>query len=186
MTFRPRKRPESLPLIEPIPGYPGFFASDDGRVFGIIELAQSKNRYGYNHVCVRRKDKSQQWMSVHRAVCMAFHGDPGKPLEVRHLDGSRDNNSPRNLKWGTRLDNVEDMKKHRFGTRGTRNGNSRLTGPQVRRIRIAYERLLVDKKIRGVQRIKRGEVEALMNKFGISRGALTSIVQRKTWRHINV
>jgi hypothetical protein len=49
---------------------------------------------------------------VHCAVLEAFVGPcpPGK--ECRHLDGNGQNNKLQNLKWGTRLENVQDSIKH--------------------------------------------------------------------------
>jgi hypothetical protein len=50
---------------------------------------------------------------VHRLICTAFHGPKPTPLhEVRHLDGSRTNNSAANLAWGTRSENAMDRKDH--------------------------------------------------------------------------
>ena len=49
---------------------------------------------------------------VHRLVCAAFHGEPASGSEVSHLDGTRDNNEVRNLKWSTHSENEQTKKLH--------------------------------------------------------------------------
>lgn len=51
-------------------------------------------------------------LGVHRIVAMAFLGYPGDGMEVRHIDGTRTNNSVGNLQWGTHADNVRDTLVH--------------------------------------------------------------------------
>jgi hypothetical protein len=52
-------------------------------------------------------------LSVHRAVCLAFHGlPPSDRHEVAHGDGTRDNNRPENLRWATRSENQSDRTLH--------------------------------------------------------------------------
>ena len=51
--------------------------------------------------------------SVHRLICMAFHGMPkNKKLEVAHLDGNPENNTPENLVWATPAENEQMKKQH--------------------------------------------------------------------------
>lgn len=174
---RRRKRPSELPNIKPIPGFPGFFASDDGRVFGVVDLRKRLNRYGYEVVVVRTKTGNEQAsMPVHRAVCLAFNGDPGKLLEVRHLDGNKINNHPSNLAWGTRRDNVEDLKRHGMPGKGERNGNSKLTRTDVNHIRKLYP--VVPKP---GQRYKRGTLTALARRFGVGVSTIRNVLERKTY-----
>jgi len=53
---------------------------------------------------------------VHRLVVEAFIGPIPEGQDVRHLDGSRTNNVPENLCYGTRLENMADQRRH--GTHG--------------------------------------------------------------------
>lgn len=59
--------------------------------------------------------------TVHSLVALAFHGERPEGFQVRHLDGSRDNNRPENLEYGTRSENTLDSVDH-----GTHN-QSRVT-----------------------------------------------------------
>ena len=91
---------------------------------------------------------------VHQLVCEVFHGPRPDGMEVRHLDGSRDNNRAENLCWGTPSENRQDMLRHGTSTR-------KLTDAQAEAIRhdpragpkIAAE---YGVSIMTVSRIKRG------------------------------
>lgn len=47
---------------------------------------------------------------VHRLVAAAFLGEPRDGEEVRHLDNTPANNAAKNLAWGTRSQNVLDLR----------------------------------------------------------------------------
>jgi HNH endonuclease len=54
-------------------------------------------------VCGRGKN-----IDVHVAVALAFHGPrPFPKAEVLHLDHDETNNTPNNLRWGTRSENLK-------------------------------------------------------------------------------
>lgn len=99
---------------------PAYRAGEDGRVYSRMQgdwrpLAGRLNDGGYQTVHVTDATGVQSTWSVHRLVCLAWHGLPSHPsLEVRHLDGDRLNNVPGNLAWGTARDNARDKKRHDF------------------------------------------------------------------------
>lgn len=67
---------------------------------------------GYEVVGLRDGERRQKFR-VNRLVCIAFNGPP--PSEghmAMHIDGSRRNNLPHNLRWGTNLENVLDARRH--------------------------------------------------------------------------
>lgn len=49
---------------------------------------------------------------MHYLVALAFLGPAAHGCEVRHKDGTRDNNHVENLEYGSRTDNVADARKH--------------------------------------------------------------------------
>lgn len=117
---------------KPIPGYGGYEAGSDGSIWSVAsdwrgygrrELAQSPDPHGYLKVRLYR-DGKRIHKQTHLLVCLAWHGErPGVCHEVRHLDGSRTNNTPSNLAWGTRSENALDRQVH--GTeRAAENGRS--------------------------------------------------------------
>src|ERR1700684_91650 len=112
-----------------IPGFPGYLASNDGRIFsprimpgkmpfggntgriGIILRPGRYNRSGHLKVILYR-DHRRVSMFVHRLVLMAFRGMPKKWNVTRHLDGCPANNRIENLRWGTQKQNVKDKLDH--------------------------------------------------------------------------
>jgi hypothetical protein len=55
--------------------------------------------------------RQESWF-VHQLVAAAFLGPRPDGLEVRHLDGDPLNNAVSNLAYGTRLENIQDKKRH--------------------------------------------------------------------------
>ena len=70
-------------------------------------LKQYMGDVGYYRVTLC-KDGIPKNKRVHDLVCSAFHGPRPEGMEVLHLDGTRTNNKPENLMWGTRSDNMKD------------------------------------------------------------------------------
>lgn len=132
---------------KPIPGLPGYEASNQGRVRSWLGrggtrrdtprvLKPSVNTYrgGYKSIGFTVRGVVRR-LYVHRVVLKAF-GYPGrKGQEVRHLDGDRGNNRLRNLKWGCHRVNMKDQVHHGTHTKGHQNGNAKLTPRQVEVIR---------------------------------------------------
>jgi hypothetical protein len=112
----------------PVPMAPGYFASEDGRIFSATgwrgksyrELIQDLNSYGYPSVRVVINGRRRR-IAVHRLIASAFIGE--KPTvfhQLRHLDGDQTNNSKTNLAWGTAADNAADRGQHGRTSKGKR------------------------------------------------------------------
>jgi len=153
---------DSLSTIEewrPVVGFPDYQVSDRGRVKSIARMIIRGGRLarvfekilaGYlkhSHygrpiamVVTLKRDGRRHYERVHRLVLEAFVGPCPDGKEGCHDNGNPSNNGLNNLRWGTRDDNLEDMKRH--GTRhpvphyrGEESSVSKLTEAQVRRIR---------------------------------------------------
>jgi hypothetical protein len=104
-----------------IPGSPGYFVSDWGRVkhiwpSGIVKFLRPAVRGVYLTVVLT----GQKTVRVHRIVALAFHGSPksDQPI-VRHLDGFSWNNRADNVRWGTYKENMADAMLHRRQRNGS-------------------------------------------------------------------
>lgn len=102
---------------KPIPGYVGSYeVSDQGRVRSVDRwisnkrgpyfirgklLSPSISNAGYLYLVL----SSRMWL-VHRLVMLAFRGPCPKGREVLHLDAAKSNNKLRNLRYGTRSENL--------------------------------------------------------------------------------
>ena len=128
--------PSALALFEPekrpIPGFPGYLATELGEVIGKRGRALSPrahHRTGHLRVrlygrhldpvkCKRNRGKGvvnsrHRDVYVHVLVCLAFHGAPPDECPiVLHGDGDPTNNAPTNLRWGTYVENAEDARVH--------------------------------------------------------------------------
>lgn len=121
----------------PIPGWPGYSVTDDGRVLSFwkqipipgkgsrvervkewreLHAFDRKDRRGkpsgYLSVCLARGGRSCN-RYVHELVLIAWVGPrPSPDHEACHGDGNRANNALSNLRWGTYAENTEDRRKH--------------------------------------------------------------------------
>lgn len=138
----------------PVSGFEGFYeVSDAGQVRSVARSfmqrsgtvrafpsvvlkpkVQRKTRY----LTVMLRDATtgrKGEFTVHALVAAAFL--PARPdgAEVRHMDGSRDNNRADNLEWGTHADNMRDQYVHGTRIASTWHHKSKLTADQVQEIR---------------------------------------------------
>lgn len=128
-----------------------------------------------------RKERKTYAKKVHHLVALAFLGDPGKPfgwgegcVEVNHKDGNKHNNTPDNLEYCTRLENVQhsyNIGLHDGSLQGERNGRARLTPEQVQEIRALYA-------------TGQHSIPQLARQFGVGKSTIGYIVQGATWKHL--
>jgi HNH endonuclease len=151
----------------PHPTIPGVFLTRNGRAFRIddqrlreIPFYVDDNGYACLHAggrIVRR----------HTLIAETFVGPRPPGQEVRHLDGVPCNDRARNLKWGTRKQNMADMIAHGRSPRGIRHGSVKLTEAQAREIR---------------RRRAAGESgKSLAAEFQISMGTVCDLYKNRTW-----
>lgn len=93
---------------KPIEGFPGYYVSDRGRVFGKSGkiLSHEIMKKGYHRVGVFKGGKIHHKM-VHRLVAEAFIENPNNCPQVNHIDGNKDNNTVDNLEWCTNQYNIK-------------------------------------------------------------------------------
>ena len=171
-------------IWKPIPGYPGYEVSDQGRVRSFWRSAgkgkgqrivnapqriiKAKFDNGYLRVGLRQNGKKSMFF-VHRLVLLVFKGPcpPGK--ESCHGDGVRTNDYIKNLRWGSRLENVADKVIHGTNPMGESHPIAKLSEDQVRQIRSLYSNGYLQREIAAM--------------FGIGQTAVGRIVNRKSWSH---
>jgi len=174
----PRYGPPIPPATKTIdvPGLNGMYlAGEDGYIYSKLNgrhgfsskprrLSGTKNKNGYLYVSVCAGEERTSVKQVHRLVCLAFHGaPPSGRMDVRHIDGTRDNNRPENLCWGTRSDNIRDAIRH--------HGMNRAGGVITPEIAVAIR--LLDGKIPNT---------ILSEWLGVSGSTVCSIKNNHHWR----
>lgn len=156
--------------------WPNYLAGSDGCIYRRIQSRRSRHyplkrvgfigAYGY----MRFSPAMRVHVSVHIAVCLAFHGSPPSDgCVVRHLNGDKRDNRPVNLQWGTIKENAADSVSH--GThRGSNNGRSKLTETDAKEIKRAIRN--------GVPRL------VIAKGHGVSVSTVAMIAQGRTWKHV--
>lgn len=154
----------------PVPGFDGFWITDDGRVMyeisGTYRLSKyaGVDKHGYLMAYIDYKK-----VPVHRLLLLAFKYDSYfEGAIVRHLDDNPENISLDNLVWGTYAENAEDRIRNGRVRRGERHPKSKLTRAKVRKIRELGESDLTHKEIAA--------------RFGITSSTVGAIIHRRSWK----
>lgn len=128
----------------PIPGFPGYEASDLGRVRSWCRLGpmhpaptepriKSASHTGrYLGVTLTRTDGKKVRRYVHHVVLEAFVGPCPEGMEAAHDDDNPLHNALRNLAWKTHQANCDDRARNGGNCFGDRNG-SRVHRERVQR-----------------------------------------------------
>ena len=175
-------------MIKPIPDFPEYWITGDGRVWstprtdrfgrkrGNAWLKLGHTPSGYVKVWL-----SGRTLSVHRLVLETFVGPCPEGMEACHNNGVRTDNRVENLRWDTHSANSQDAIKHgthpgflskgRTDRKGAANRCNKLTEQQVRQLIYICRTGLFTQK----------EVAA---QYGVTPATVSSIVTRKTWRHL--
>jgi DNA invertase Pin-like site-specific DNA recombinase len=87
------------------------------------------------------------------------------------LDGIKSHNWEANLRWGTRIQNMQDKNLHGTSPQGERHGGAKLTEREVRLIR----------------RLRRAGIKQnlIATRFGVSKMTISRVANGILWRHIN-
>ena len=112
--------------------------------------------------------KRRATRKVEALVCKAFHGPRQSGHDVAHANCDLTDNSPENLRWATRKENIADSVNRGRHAYGERHGKAKLTIADVIAIR---ERHAIS-----------GEVRALAIKYGVHRVTISGIVSGRLWK----
>lgn len=179
-------RRATLPKPREIAGFPGYLVSVHGDVTSTHYHRGTSSRTlrpglatnGYLTVALRRDNRGHTF-TIHALVMGAFGGPkPGPGFEIRHHDGNRYNNHAANLLWGTRADNMADMKRHgrKAGAKNPHRGSAVVTS------RLTEADALVIK-----QRLAAGDKQAdIAATYGVTRSTITTINAGRAWRHVQL
>lgn len=161
-----------MPIIKPIPGFSAYGASRDGRIWrlspGPTLMAQRPNHLGYYRVGIVSDKGERKTIGVARLVLMAWEGMPDGRKDAAHWNGIRHDNRLANLRWASRKENYADRVRHGRSPDGERNGKSKLTLQQAKRI----------KALALAGKYKQREIAAM---FGISAIQVSCIKTGRKW-----
>jgi hypothetical protein len=145
------------------------------RVGQIRIIRQQSSKGGYLRVWLsqklsRREPRIQTPHLVHKLVLETFIGPCPPDHEAAHFpDRDVTNNRLTNLRWATKQENYADRHTHGTDNTGERNGRSKLTLIQVRRIRRLYQRGNTSHR-------------KLAKRFNVARSVIGAILNNESWR----
>ena len=164
----------------PVREVPGYCIDPNGNIYSVFwewrgnkinKLTPAIDQYGYLKVRLTDMDGSRKKHSVHKLVCIAFHGLKSEGREqVRHLNGDKTDNRPENLRWGSAKENGEDKVALGEAAKGSSNGSSKLKDYEVSVIK---EMALRGMSGRNIERY-----------FDIDHTVVSRITAGKSWGHI--
>lgn len=172
-----------------VPGFPEYRVGDDGSIWSRYQkkgkgrgngghwiigdkwnkLKPCPNR-GYLQTVIKRHDGKRFLVRVNRIVLLSFIGPCPDGMECCHENRDKSDNRLSNLRWGTKLANAEDKRRHGTMCRGETLGLSKLKNGDIPEIR---------------ERHANGEtVASIAARFSMGRSAIASVIKRQTWKHI--
>lgn len=124
---------------------------------------------GYMYVGLS-KNKQIKSLKVYRLVAIAFIPNPENKKTVNHKNGDKADNRLENLEWATPRENLIHALETglRKGSKGFKNGSSKLSEKQVLEIRA----------IKNLSQLKIGLI------YGIGQANVGRIQRREIWSHI--
>lgn len=140
-------------------------------------LTAKPNGRGYPRLTLCHNGAST-WVTVHSLVARAFLRRPPRGISsrregfvVNHKDGNKTNNHATNLEYITSVANISHARASgALSAKGVRNNKAKLTEDDVREMREAYSRGIV-------------QVD-LAARYGVNQTTVSCIVTRKTWAHL--
>ena len=154
-----------------------YFATDDGHIFSEHlkrNISEYTDKDGYKKVRLSNGDGNRKVFSVHRLVLETFCPNPDSDkLQVNHKDGDKTNNALSNLEWCTCKENINHgYKTGLYSNIGdNNNGYHILNSNQV----LEIINLLLDHKM---------TIQAIADKYHVSKNAIEHIKYKKTWKHL--
>ena len=155
----------------PVPGYEMYGASKDGSIFSLWNykvMSPHINKYGYLQTIFHNQNQ-RKTVLIHRMILLTFVGESHLP--VNHIDGNKLNNDISNLEYCTNQENIDHaIRTGLMDQKGENHHNSKLTEFDIIKIRRLY--------IQGTSQ------KELAEKFNIGQPHISSILLRKTWKHV--
>ena len=172
----------------PVPDWP-YEVDEEGQIYRTgksnstwvgRQVTQRVNpRDGYLECHLSKPEQRNKSFKVHVVVCMAWHGPRPPGQQVRHLDGDKYNNRGDNLAWGTYEENLADAIKHGSYLRGEDHPTTVYPDSVVATMRKEHAAHLKLRHAEGHKWARRGFINELAKRFGMSHGYASQLLHRK-------
>jgi hypothetical protein len=165
--------------MKEIPGYRGYFASEDGKIIstrsGQQRVLKQRIHKSYLHVQISKDTKRsvKVKMPVHQLVLMAYVGNKPEGFVCRHLNGNPLDNRVENLKWGTALENIQDSIRH--GTAACLRFGEKSLAAKLKTVDV----LEIERRARSGEPQKK-----VASDYQINQKHVSDIKLHRTWKHL--
>jgi len=132
---------------------------------------------GYPSVNLRKNNKRGP-IRIHRLTLEYFTGSYPPGMECRHLNGIKTDYKIKNLKWGTRSENMQDSIKH---------GTFKCNRPDNKGSKIWNAKLNEEKVLEILKLIEKDSLtqDEIACRYNVSSATICDIKKKRTWKHIN-
>ena len=123
--------------MKPIPNYPNYSVTEDGKVINNKfnrELKPMLGRNGYYQVSLCNKGNIKR-LSLHRVIASTFLDNLDNKAQVNHINGIKTDNRLENLEWSTRSENM----KHAY-----KNGLKKVDGKNIKELTLINSKIVLD------------------------------------------
>lgn len=154
-----------------------YYATDDGHIYS-EHLGRNISEYfdkdGYKKVRLSNGDGSRKVFSVHRLILETFEPNPDSAkLQVNHKDGNKANNALTNLEWVTCKENINHA--YALGLYSNIGDNNNAPHNLCTEQVLEIIPLLLEHKM---------TIQAIADKYHVSKFAIESIKYKHTWKHL--
>ena len=164
-------------MRKPIPGFPGYYASNEGRIWSCNGgcgrwLRPDRNKRD-EHLRVTLSSSGKTYRRfVHRLILETFVGPCPPGMEACHgPDPDPANNRLENLRWDTAASNHREAVQQGRHPCGERHGRTKLTDQQVRQMIYTYRTGIFSMK-------------EIATQYGVGTSTVHRIVTGKVWGHV--
>ena len=91
--------------------FPNYLIYHDGLIFNQKEniFMKDSNKNGYRQIRLSNNEKRPTFL-IHRLIAIHYIPNPENKSQVDHIDGNKSNNHVSNLRWNTRLENMNNFR----------------------------------------------------------------------------
>lgn len=163
------------------PVHEHYEVSNLGRVRYVNILAGNFSGSPYQRISFAsgKHGRSPQTKMVHTLVAHAFLGERPDGMVINHKDLNKWNNRADNLEYVTQMQNHVHARQNRQWD--TSNIGSQTFGERVNTAKLTEADVLEIRRLYSEENVSNKE---LRQRFGISKGQVSKIILRQSWKHI--